>query len=415
MNDVIARKRMAMEYVPTPTEAPFTPEEYAERRRRVQRAMEKAGVDLVYLTSPEAAFWLLGYHAIWYQQLALAGWEPISGIAIRRDADTLVHIECDREQALTHLTTIAHDLRIWPLGKGDFLAFILGELEAAGWVKGRVGLELSHYRPYPSASARMRAAFEARGCGVVDATPIVNEVRRHKSPAELACVRKAAAICDIGMRAGIANARAGITELELFGEIVRALSKAGGEIPSITMPVQSGHRSIASHAAPSRRVLQKGDVLNLDVVGVYNRYHGDNARTLSIGEPEPEIAKLVAQSAEAFKLISANAKPGLSINALMKPLEEHYREAGIWGSQRWTGGYELGCAFPPDWVGSFAFTCGEDAGDATLEPGMVMNYESNFYLPGRPGMSMLIDTIVVDEKTAGLAHAIPHEIIVVDA
>ena len=413
MTDVRERRHQAMNFVPDPSEAPFTNAEYAERRVRLRAAMEKRGVDLLYLTSPEAVYYLTGYQAIWYQALALAGWEPISGIALHRDADDLIHIECDREQALTNLTTIAHDLRVWPLGEGDFLAFIIEQLEQAGWLGGCTALELSHYRPYPAASNRMSSAFVANGCTIEDATPIVNEVRRRKSPQELAFVRKAAQICNAGMRAAIEQAQPGMTELELYGEIVLALGKAGGENPGITMPVQSGPRTIASHAAPSRRVIQPGDTFNIDVCGVYNRYHADNARTFSIGEPDPEIAKLVQASAEAFAIIDRIAKPGLLVNDLMKPLEEHYKAAGIWGSQRWTGGYELGCAFPPDWVGSFAYTVGEDAGDAVLEPGLVVNYESNFYLPGRPGMSMLIDTLVVDAEGAGLIHDIPHDIIVI--
>jgi len=413
MTDVRERRQMAMTFVPDQPEAPFTDAEYAERRVRLRAAMEKRDLDLLYLTSPEAVYYLTGYHAIWYQTVALTGWEPMSGVALHRDADDLIHIECDREQALTNLTTIAHDLRIWPLGEGDFLAFIIDQLGQAGWLGGSTAFELSHYRPYPAASNRMSSAFQAKGCTIEDATPMINEVRRRKSPQELAYVRMAAKICDAGMGAAIERAQPGITELELFGEIVLALGKAGGEIPGITMPVQSGHRTIASHAAPSRRVIEPGDTLNIDVCGVYNRYHADNARTLSIGEPDPEIAKLVEVSAEAFAIIDRTAKPGLLINDLMKPLEEHYKAAGIWGSQRWTGGYELGCAFPPDWVGGFAYTVGEDAGDAVLEPGLVVNYESNFYLPGRPGMSMLIDTLVVDEEGAGLIHDIPRDIIVI--
>ena len=155
-------------------------------------------------------------------------------------------------------------------------------------------------------------------------------------------------------------------------------------------------------------------MVNLDICGVYNRYHADNARTLFMGAPPADIARLVETSAQAFAIIKANARPGLSFNELMRPLEAHYREAGIWGSQRWAGGYELGVAFAPDWVGAFAYSVGQDAGAAALEPGLVVNYESNFYLPGRPGMSMLIDTLMVDEASADFIHKIGHDLIVIE-
>lgn len=73
-----------------------------------------------------------------------------------------------------------------------------------------------------------------------------------------------------------------------------------------------------------------------------------------------------------------------------------------------------GCAFPPDWVGSFAYTVGEDAGEAGLEPGQVVNYEGNFYYPSRPGMTMQVDTLLVDGDGAYFIHDIPHGLILVE-
>ena len=37
--------------------------------------------------------------------------------------------------------------------------------------------------------------------------------------------------------------------------------------------------------------------------------------------------------------------------------------------------------------------------------GLVVNYESNFHLPGRPGMSMLIDPLVVDSCRSAISGA----------
>ena len=81
------RRGQAMNFVPDPPEAPFTASEYGERLDRLRAAMARDGIDLLYLTSSEALYYLSGYRAIWYQTLALGGWEPISGIAVQRDAD----------------------------------------------------------------------------------------------------------------------------------------------------------------------------------------------------------------------------------------------------------------------------------------------------------------------------------------
>jgi Xaa-Pro aminopeptidase len=403
-----------MNFEPRESEAPFGVEEYAERVTRVRAEMERCGIDLLYATAPESLYYLSGFRALWFQTLSLGGWEPISGIAIGRDFEEPIHFECDREQALTNLTAVSRDVRIWPIGRGSFLDFIVDELRSSGRIAGTVGLEQSHYRPYPSASARMAAAFETAGSRVIDATEVLTRVRRNKSTKERAYTRKAAEICDVGMRAAIDSLRPGMTELDLYAEVIYAMSRAGGENPSITIPVQSGSRTVAAHSLPSRKVIESGEVLNLDVCGVYNRYHADNARTFSLGAPDPEMARVVAASCEAFDILERAMRPDCLLNDVLPELQTHYEKTGLWGGQRWAGGYELGVAFPPDWVGAFSYTVGEDMGDARFEVGLVSNYESNFYLPDRPGMSMMIDTLIVDEDGAGWIHDIPHELIVIE-
>ena len=78
----------------------------------------------------------------------------------------------------------------------------------------------------------LQAAFEHEGCRVVDGTLIVREARSVKSPAELACIEIAARIADVGLEAAKAALRPGITELELWGEIVAAMAR---EVVSIRL------------------------------------------------------------------------------------------------------------------------------------------------------------------------------------
>jgi Xaa-Pro aminopeptidase len=90
-------------------------------------------------------------------------------------------------------------------------------------------------------------------------------------------------------------------------------------------------------------------------------------------------------------------------------------ELGIWEDQWWIGGYDLGIAFPPDWVGYHYFSAELDPGDQALEPGMVMNHEWNFYLPGGAGIRELIDTLIVTEDGVEFPHRVPLELNVVGA
>jgi len=397
-------------------EVPFAVGEYQQRLRRVREVMAREGVDLLYLTSPESLCYLSGYQAEWYQAQSPKAWPAVSGIAVHADHDRFILFDQEGEAVLCRYQTVASDVRLYRRDERGLSAidFIVSELQAEGWLARTVGLELWSYRPNPAVSAQFRAAFEAAGCQVVDGTDIVREVRSIKSPQELAYIETAMRLADIGMRAAIEHLRPGMTELEVYAEIVAAMARAGGENPSITLPVLSGPKTMAPHALASRKQIMPGEIVIIDVCGVYNRYHGNLARTFSMGEPHPDVAQVVALSAGVYDALTSILRPYLPVRELNQFVQRYYEDAGIWASRRWIGGYELGIAFPPDWVGPFVYSCDLDPGERVFLPGMVVNYESQFYLPHHAGFSLLIDTIVFTEQDARLLGRTPRDLIVIE-
>ena len=95
--------------------------------------------------------------------------------------------------------------------------FITAELSAEGWLKGTTGLEIYSYRPNRGHSELFETALVAAGATVVDATDILRDVRRIKSPREREYLREAGRIADIGMAAARDALRVGATELEIHG------------------------------------------------------------------------------------------------------------------------------------------------------------------------------------------------------
>ena len=390
--------------------------EYRTRLRRVRSAMEKAGVELLYLSSPEAICYLSGFRAEWYQAQGPRSWYPASGLAVRVDADDYLHFETEHEQVLAAFTSVSRNFRI--LGESSqptdsMMSFIISSLADEGWLTGTVGLEHWSYRPSRGYSELFQSALERYGCQVVDATDVVAGVRKIKSPQELTYTRAAARIGDIGMQAAVDTIAPGVTELEVYGEVVRAMAKAGGENASITMPVSAGAKSACMHALASRRVIAPGDVVNVDLCGVYNRYHSNMARTLCVGEPHPEIERYLDAITGAKSIVAGLIRPHLPVAELLTTIEAYYREQGIWDDQCWIGGYDLGQSFPPDWVGPYCYDVHTDPGEEVFEPGMVTNYEANFYLPRCAGMSMFIDTMIFTEDQAEFLHHTPAKLAVV--
>jgi Xaa-Pro aminopeptidase len=264
-------------------------------------------------------------------------------------------------------------------------------------------------------SQRFRAAFEAADCRVADGSDVLREVRWLKSPQEMAYLERAGEICDIGLAAARDSIRPGVTELEVYGEIIRAMAAAGGENPGIPLPVLSGQRANCGHALTSRKTIAQGEQVNVDVCGVYNRYHCNAARSFYVGEPPRDVLEFYDKAAGAMELVGALIRPNLSVGELVRSLKAYYEEQGIWEDASWVGGYELGIGFPPDWVGNFVYEMSHEDSDVLFEPGTIVNFESVFYGPHMAGLTYLIDSLVFKESEAKLASRMPRGLSVLKA
>ena len=118
---------------------PFSNEEYEERLARVRRSMQRAGLDLLFLTAPESMCYLHGYEARWYRAHSTRSWPPCAGTAVHVDRDRLIHFDFVDEASLLPATSVVEDIRFYPdESEATCLRFLKGQLEDAGWLKGSV-------------------------------------------------------------------------------------------------------------------------------------------------------------------------------------------------------------------------------------------------------------------------------------
>ncbi len=273
-------------------------------------------------------------------------------------------------------------------------------------------MEFHSYRPNPAISKRFRDAFESTGMSVTDVSDILRDVRCVKSEAEIACIEKAAVITDIGLQAAQNAIRPGVTELDVYGEIACAMAQAGGENPGLTLPVNSGLKANCGHSLASRKVIRAGEQVNVDVSGVFNRYHCNAGRSFHVGEPTRDVMDYHRRSAGVFEVIAGILRPNLPVAELVTTTRAYYDEVGIWSDAAWVGGYELGLAFPPDWVGNYVYEMTDTGTDRILEPGTVVNFESQFFSPRMSGITYYIDTLMFKADTAYQPLKSPLELVV---
>lgn len=383
----------------------FDRDEYARRLRRLQLAMEQAKLDTLIVSAPDAMCWLHGYQSRWYKSHSTTAWPPFQCTVVHLGDERLLQFDMERHRYLIPRTSVVSDLRLKSVNTvGEWLEFFVGELEAEGWLGGTVGIEKWSSVPNRATSEMIEAALHSRGCTVVDGSLVTRQVRRLKSGAEIEVLRRAAGVCDAGLRALQGALTPGITELEAWEAMVHAMIAAGGEPAALQENVWAGTSPLI-HALSSRREIAAGEIVCADPSGVVHRYHANAARALSIGEPQPAALELMGVLAEGVRLFEDSAAPGVRIGDVQRTLRAFYQDSGIWERRGWLGGYEFGIAFPPDWVGEWVFAVDDADSDEVFEEGLVTNYESVIGL-------VLIDTFVIGAAGAERLSSVPPEILV---
>ncbi len=393
----------------------FSREEYLGRIAKLRAAMLDEGIDLLWVTTPEAVCWLHGFAASWYKGNAPMRYPQCYGTAIWAHDERFIYFDNPTEEPVVARTSISEDNRWLPDREAEpNLRYIMDELAREGWLGGTVGMEFWSYVPNRAISTMFEGGFLAHGGQVVDASAMVRRARRVKSAQELAYVEKAMEICDIGHQVILGNLRPGITELDLFGQVMAAMMAAGGEFPALipifnTAPVVDGRPQNNGHSFAGRKVIEKGELLTADLCGVYNRYHANAERGYFVGDnPPAALVERYRLAAGVFDVIASEVKAGMTVREVNARLRRYYEEVGIWTeTEGWALGYELGLSFPPDWVGDFYFHLGDDKYlDRVFEENMVTNFESLFN-------TALIDTLIYGKDGTRLLSSTPLKLIAV--
>jgi Xaa-Pro aminopeptidase len=117
---------------------------------------------------------------------------------------------------------------------------------------------------------------------VHDATRTLDSLRAKKSPAEVALLRRAAAISTLGHLAAPTAIGPGRNEAEVQSVMEYAFRRNGGDRPAYSSIVGSGVNSTTLHYDRDERVMRAGEVILMDCAASYQGYAADVTRTLPI-------------------------------------------------------------------------------------------------------------------------------------
>jgi len=208
----------------------------------------------------------------------------------------------------------------------------------------------------------------------------IRQARRQKQPDEIALLKSCMRAGEAGMARLREVLQAGVSELETFVEIQKAVVTAAskacyiyGDFRSMTaaQPKAGG--------LPTQYKLQTGDLYTLDYSVVLDGYRSDFTNTLSVGEPSAEIRELFAICQAGMKGGEGALKAGAKASDVYAAVNKPYVEAGKTALFTHHAGHGIGLAHPE------APILVPDSTDVLLA-GDVVTLEPGAYQPGVGGM-----------------------------
>jgi Xaa-Pro dipeptidase len=319
----------------------FTREEFQTRILRASKSMAERGLDGMLLFQQESMYYLTGYDTFgfcFFQCLCLGADGRLALLTRSADLRQAQH------------TSIINDIRIWTDAAGASPATQLRDMmESLGGRGKRFGIETKSYGLTHFNGQAVAAALSGF-CNLVEATDLVDHLRLVKSPAELKFVRKAGALGDLALKAGVKKTKAGADEGDILAAQQAAIFAGGGDYPANEFIIGSGRDALLCRYKAGRRKLSKRDQLTLEFAGVYRHYHAAFMRTVIIGEPMKQHRAMDAAAREALIAVEDVLRPGKTAGDVFATHARVMDDHGMKAHRLNACGYSLGAKFAPSWM-----------------------------------------------------------------
>lgn len=198
-----------------------------------------------------------------------------------------------------------------------------------------------------------------------------------KTPEQIAAIRESCAINIAVLDYVAAHIKAGISTEQIDQWVYQVTTERGG-IPA-PLNYEGFPKSVCTsineevcHGIPSPdRILQEGDIINVDVSTIYKGYFSDSSRMFIIGQTDPQKEKLVRVTKECVELGLEQVKPWSYLGDMAEAVQRHAVKNG-YSIVREIGGHGVGLEFHEDpWVGYI----GKKGTGMLLVPGMIFTIE----------------------------------------
>jgi Xaa-Pro aminopeptidase len=328
--------------VPVSKALAFHRDEYLSRMQRVEAAMNRAGLEALIAYSvgnqPGPVAYLGGYetslglHDVTFFVITPQG-HPRYALL------TNAYWDMPKEKTWTDDVFVTSDF-------GTKLAELLPSSTK------RLGIAGYKFFPLQVYTA-LHTALPAACCE--DATALLKEVAKVKSPQEIEIMRQVARISEAGGQAFLAGASEGANERMLVDDVRRAMLKAGADGLSFPTFLMIGPQVVTGIGFASNRTLIKGQQVNILCGARYQGYGDELGRVTTVGQPSGEVRAIMEITAEMHEAMQEKIRSGVAAadvaQASIAVARKHGMDSYLFKSINTAGtqGHGMGCWYeePP--------------------------------------------------------------------
>ena len=356
--------------------------DYATRRDRLRRGLQKVGVEALLVTDFVNVTYLTGFTG------------DDSYLLLRaRGGETLL----SDGRYTTQLAEQCPGLDLSIRAAGEPIHAALGRLLKASKL-GRLAVEADSM----TLGLRQRIAEHLPSLQVEPIHGAVEKLRQVKDREEIALIREAIDLAERAFGVLRATIRPEQTEKQLADELEHQMRRFGASREGFPCIVGVGPRAALPHATPGGSRVADDDFVLVDWGARWAGYHSDLTRVLVTGRISRKFREIYATVFEAQRRAIAAIRPGATAQQVDAAARRFIAEAGY---GRWFD-HGLGHGIGLEIHEAPRLTA---QSDLVLKAGMVVTVEPGIYLPGWGGVR-LEDDVLVTRQGAEVLTSLPKQL-----
>jgi Xaa-Pro aminopeptidase len=237
-----------------------------------------------------------------------------------------------------------------------------------------------------------------------DSSALFRELRLLKEPEEIALLRTACELTEVGISHVVDGLTAGLSAFEMSVRYRSSVMEEAARRGVTQLEALWGFNTFGAHTfgrASAGDRLQPGDGVKFDCGCTLDGYTSDIGRTFVFGKGNKHQRRIQQALIEAWEAGLQHFRPGGNLRSVHHAAQETMRKLGYPAYTRGHVGHGIGSSV---WLEEWPYISGD--ADLIIQPNMVFSYELPYYINGI-GSFIIEDQLVIAEKGPQSMNALP--------